>query len=286
VTRVAVVGPGAIGSTVAASAHGAGAELVLCGRTPLERLVVERGGETVVVPGPVRTDPEAVPWRADVVLLAVKAHQTAAAAPFLAALCGPGTTVVVLQNGVEQRALVSPFAGAAAVVPAIVWIATETLEPGHVRVVADARILLPDEPAARAVLPLLEGAEVTTDFVTEAWRKLTVNAIAGLMVLAGRRSAIFRRDDVAAVARALALETFAVARAAGADLPDAVADELPAWFAGLPPDAGTSILADREAGRPLEWDARNGVIARLGARHGVPTPVSDVIVPLLAAASG
>jgi len=25
---------------------------------------------------------------------------------------------------------------------------------------------------------------------------------------------------------------------------------------------------------------------RLGAHHGVPTPVSDVIVPLLAAASG
>jgi 2-dehydropantoate 2-reductase len=286
VTRVAVVGPGAIGSTVAAVVHRAGADLVLCGRTPLDRLVVERGGETVVVPGPVLTDPGDVPWPADVVLLAVKAHQTEAAAPFLAALCGPGTIVVVLQNGVEHRAVAGPFAGDATVVPAIVWIATETLEPGHVRVVDDARIVLPDEPAARAVLPLLDGAEVTGDFVTEAWRKLTVNAVAGLMVLTGRRSAIFRRDDVGVVARALALETLAVARAEGADLPDAVADELLDWFAGLPPDAGTSILADRLADRPLEWDARNGVIARLGAHHGVPTPVSDVIVPLLAAASG
>jgi 2-dehydropantoate 2-reductase len=286
VTRVAVVGPGAIGSTVAAAVHRAGVELVLCGRTPHDRLVVERGGESQVVPGPVLTDPGEVPWRADVVLLAVKVHQTEGAAPFLAALCGAGTVVVVLQNGVEHREVVGPFAGAATVVPAIVWIATETVEPGHVRVVDDARILLPDEPAAHAVLPLLEGAEVTADFVTEAWRKLTVNAIAGLMVLTGRRSAIFRRADVAAVARALALETLAVARAEGADLPDAVAGELLDWFAGLPPDAGTSILADREADRPLEWDARNGVVARLGARHGVPTPVSDVIVPLLAAASG
>jgi 2-dehydropantoate 2-reductase len=285
VTRVAVVGPGAIGSTVAAAVHRAGAELVLCGRTPHDRLLVERGEETQVVPGPVLTDPGEVPWRADVVLLAVKVHQTEGAAPFLAALCGAETVVVVLQNGVEHREVVGPFAGAATVVPAIVWIATETVEPGHVRVVDDARILLPDEPAAHAVLPLLEGAEVTADFVTEAWRKLTVNAIAGLMVLTGRRSAIFRRADVAAVARALALETLAVARAEGADLPDAVAGELLDWFAGLPPDAGTSILADREADRPLEWDARNGVVARLGARHGVPTPVSDVIVPLLAAAS-
>ncbi|MDN4646792.1 ketopantoate reductase C-terminal domain-containing protein [Curtobacterium sp. PsM8] len=48
---------------------------------------------------------------------------------------------------------------------------------------------------------------------------------------------------------------------------------------------GTPILADRTAGLPLEWDARNGVVQRLGRRHGVPTPLSDVVVPLLAAAS-
>jgi 2-dehydropantoate 2-reductase len=56
----------------------------------------------------------------------------------------------------------------------------------------------------------------------------------------------------AAVARALALECLAVARAEGAALPDSVADEPRDWYADLPPDAGSSILADREAGRPLE----------------------------------
>jgi 2-dehydropantoate 2-reductase len=44
------------------------------------------------------------------------------------------------------------------------------------------------------------------------------------------------------------------------------------------------MLTDREAGRPLEWDIRNGVIRRKGAAHGLPTPISDVVVPLLAAA--
>jgi 2-dehydropantoate 2-reductase len=46
----------------------------------------------------------------------------------------------------------------------------------------------------------------------------------------------------------------------------------------------TSMLTDREQGRPLEWDIRNGVIARKGAAHGLATPISDVLVPLLAAA--
>jgi 2-dehydropantoate 2-reductase len=48
---------------------------------------------------------------------------------------------------------------------------------------------------------------------------------------------------------------------------------------------GTSILADREANRPLEWDTRNGVVLRRGRDHGIPTPIRDLVVPLLAAAS-
>jgi 2-dehydropantoate 2-reductase len=220
-----------------------------------------------------------------VVLLAVKAHQTEGAAGFLGALCGPETVVGVLQNGVEQRALVAPHVGGATVVPAVVWLATEVIEPGRVRTHSEPRFVLPAEPAAEAIAALLDGSELVGDFTEQAWRKLAVNAVAGLMALTGRRAAMYRRPDIRPLARALALETLAVARAEGADLPDSVADELQAWMDGLPDDAGTSILADREAGRPLEWDARNGVVARLGAVHGVATPVSDVIVPLLSAAS-
>jgi 2-dehydropantoate 2-reductase len=287
VTLVAVVGPGAIGATVAAAVQRAGAELLLCGRTPHERIVVEReGGGSEIVPGPVLTDPADVPGPADLVLLAVKAHQTAAAAPFLRALCRNGTVVVVLQNGVEQRELVGPHAPGATVLPAVVWVPVEALAPAHVRVRGDLRLTLPDEPAARAIAELIDGVELAHDYATHAWRKLAINAVAGLMVLTGRRAAMFRRPDVRALARALAAETLAVARAEGADLPDAVADELVDEFAAMPEDLGSSILFDYEAGRQLEWDARNGVVARLGAKHGVPTPVSDVIVPLLAASSG
>ena len=281
-TRVAVVGPGAIGGAVAAMAQRAGAELVLCGRTPLERLVV---GEEVV-PGPVLTDPAAVPWRADVVLLAVKAHQTEAASGFLRALAGPETVVAVLQNGVEQRDLVAPFVAGAKVLPTVVWLATEVTAPGHVRVVTPPRFVVPREPGAEAVAALLEGVEIVDDFTTQAWRKLAVNAVAGLMALTGRPAVMFQSTEARQLGRALAAETLAVARAEGADVTDAVADELIEFITGLPEDAGSSILADRQAGRPLEWEARNGVVARRGRIHGVPTPISDVIVPLLAAASG
>jgi 2-dehydropantoate 2-reductase len=50
-------------------------------------------------------------------------------------------------------------------------------------------------------------------------------------------------------------------------------------------DSVNSILADRLAGRPMEIDARNGVVVRLGAKHGVPTPLNAFAAALLETAS-
>lgn len=105
------------------------------------------------------------------------------------------------------------------------------------------------------------------------------------MALSGRRSAMFRRDDVAALSRRYVAECLAVARAEGARLDDDVVDEVVRLVRSAPQDMGTSMLADRAAHRPLEWDLRNGVIVRKARAHGLATPISDVLVPLLAAAS-
>jgi 2-dehydropantoate 2-reductase len=104
-------------------------------------------------------------------------------------------------------------------------------------------------------------------------------------VLTGRRAGAFRRDDVATLGRRYLAECLAVARAEGANLGDEVIDEIIGMLAQAPPDITTSMLTDREAGRPLEWDIRNGVILRKAAAHGIAAPISEVLVPLLAAAS-
>jgi 2-dehydropantoate 2-reductase len=105
------------------------------------------------------------------------------------------------------------------------------------------------------------------------------------MVLSGRRSGMFRRDDVAALSRRYVAECLAVAQAEGARLSDDTVDELVNLFRRAPEDMGTSMLADRENHRRLEWDIRNGVIIRKAHAHDLATPISDVVVPLLAAAS-
>ena len=127
--------------------------------------------------------------------------------------------------------------------------------------------------------------ELAADFKSLAWRKLMQNAVAGLMALTHRRSGMFTRSDITVLTLAYLQECLAVARAEGAQLGDEVPHAILDKFQASPADMGTSILTDREAGRPLEWDIRNGVVSRRGRTHGLPTPIGDVLVPLLAAAS-
>lgn len=289
---IAVIGPGAIGSTIAALLHAAGRPVLLCGRTPRNGIEVRRNEhEPIRVPGPVHTDPATVGGPTDVVFLAVKDTQNAHAAAWLDRLCDENTVVCALQNGVEQVervSAVSRHTNEARVVPAAVWISAETQPDGWVRLRSEARLVLPHTPAAATVAAALHDTAITVerdpDFRSAAWRKLLVNAVVGLMVLTHRRAGMFRRDDVAALGRRYLTECLAVARADGARLGNDVVDEIVTMLASSPEDLTTSMLTDHQAGRPLEWDIRNGVIRRKAAAHGLATPISDVIVPLLAAA--
>jgi 2-dehydropantoate 2-reductase len=196
--------------------------------------------------------------------------------------------VAVLQNGIDHVERVGPLAGEADVLPVVNWCPVEPVAPGRVRQRDALRLAVPAGAAGEGLAALLGAhAEVTVGgaFELEAWRKLCANAVSGVMALAGRPAEIFALDDVREVARALAHECAAVARAEGVELTDRDADDVIAWLEALPKDAGSSILTDRAAGRALEWEARNGVIGRLGRRHGVPTPVSDTVSALLHAAS-
>lgn len=286
---VAVVGPGAIGTTVAALLHEAGRTPLLCGRTSRDTLTLHDGERLVTVPGPVLTAPEQVGHAVDIVFFAVKATQTEAAAGWLAALAGPKTVVCVLQNGIEQRETVSPHVPSGQIVPAVVWFPAQTQSDGSVRLRGDARLSFPDTPPSHRIAETLRDTrclvELAADFESLAWRKLLQNAAAGLMALTHRRSGMFARADISRLTLAYLQECLAVARAEGAELGDEVPQAILDRFLASPADMGTSILADREAGRPLEWDTRNGVISRCGRARGIGTPIGDVLLPLLAAAS-
>ncbi|PNM25670.1 2-dehydropantoate 2-reductase [Yersinia enterocolitica] len=286
---IALIGPGAIGTTIAAVLHEVGRTPVLCGRTAHSQLELRYDGGQIIVPGPVQIHPAAITRPVDLVFVAVKSTQVDAAAPWLATLCNENTVVCALQNGVEQMSQLAPYVCGATVLPSVVWFPAQREPDASVWLRAKPRLTLPDSPPANLVLTALSGTrclvELAADFTSIAWRKLLQNAVAGLMVLANRRAGMYTRPDITELALAYLRECLTIARAEGAKLSDDVPQEIVDGFHRAPADLGTSILADRQANRPLEWNIRNGVVQRCGRAHNIPTPFSDVIVPLLAAGS-
>jgi 2-dehydropantoate 2-reductase len=291
-STIAVVGLGSIGGVIAGSLRAADRhDVVVCVRTPLERLIVERPDDVVDVPVRALTDPaQAAP--VDWVLLATKVQQTASVAPWLAALCGPNTRVAVLQNGIDHAERLAAFVDGATVVPTIVYYNGERLSPDRVRFRhAGTRDLeARDDDDGRAFAELLAGTplriELSDDFATLAWRKLLINAVANpITALTLQRQAVFRREDVYALCLAVLEEAAAVGRADGARLePDEAARTMRTLLT-YPAEAGTSMYFDRLAGRPLEIDALTGAIVAAGERHGIPTPFNGTLLTLLRAVS-
>ena len=226
---VAVIGLGAIGGVaagclVATSRH----DVIACVRAPIERLTLDAPDGTVELPLKTLTDPaQAKP--ADWVLLCTKTHATASAAPWLKRLCTPATRVAVLQNGIDHVARVTPLAGGATVLPVIVYYNGERLAADRVRLRrgADQDFVVADNDAGRAFAQLFEGTPLRVhlgdDFVTLAWRKLLINAVASpVTALTLQRQAVLRRPDIQTLCLAVLEEAIAVGRAEGAQL---VADE-------------------------------------------------------------
>jgi 2-dehydropantoate 2-reductase len=213
--RIALIGPGAIGTTIAAVLHEVGRTPLVCGRRAHPQLSLRFDGE-IVVPGPVVTDPASAATPFDLVFVAVKATQIAAIAPWLNALCHEQTVVCVLQNGVEQTTRFAPYVAETTVLPSVVWFPAQREPEASVWLRAKPRLTLPDVQGADRVQHALRDTrcdvDISADFLSVAWRKLLQNAVAGLMVLAGRRAGMFAREDITALAFAYLQEGLTVAR--------------------------------------------------------------------------
>ncbi len=169
--------------------------------------------------------------------------------------------------------------------PVVVDIPAERSAPGRIQHRRDGAIVVPAGEAGETFASLFAesviAASTTDDFTTVAWTKLALNCAGAVNALTGLPGGVVREAGVADLIRAMVRECVLVGRAVGADLGDHIPDWVVERAETSPPDSVNSLLGDRLAGRPMEWDARNGVIARLGAAHGIPAPLNAMAATLL-----
>jgi 2-dehydropantoate 2-reductase len=286
--RVAVIGPGSVGSFFAA--HLPRHEVISCARRPFAEYVIESASAPMRAPATVLTDPADLHGPVDWVLVGVKAHQSVGASAWFDRACGPGTVVVALQNGIEAVERLTPLVRGAEVLPSVVYCGAELIAPGHVAHSSAGYLEVPDIAPAHSLAALYAGSaariNVLADYGTAQWRKLGLNVIAnGITAMTGATTDVMTIPEVGELARLMLREVWSVARADGADLTDAEADTVAARLATAPKGSGTSMLYDRRAGRVTEHDAIQGAVVRAGLRLGVPTPLTSALLALLIGAA-
>jgi 2-dehydropantoate 2-reductase len=286
-TTIAIIGPGAIGGVLAAwLGQDPDLAVTVCARTPFDRLEVETPTGEITSSPRVVTDPaDARP--ADWVLIATKAYDAAGAARWLPSVCREDTPVVVLQNGVEHVERFAPYVPVERLVPAVIDCPAERIGPGRMRQRGPSWIVVPDSAHGRAFVPLFRRTNFdasTGDFTTRAWAKLCINAPGAISAILMKPTGVIQVEPIPDLTRGIVRECIAVGRAEGAKLDDSILEAVVDGARNAPADSINSLLADRMAGRPMEIDARNGAVVRLGRRHGIPTPLNEMAVALLVAA--
>ncbi len=205
--RIAILGPGAIGGSIALHlAQDGSHEVVVLARSPFESLVVETpegalAGSVTVCIAPTALGARVFDW----VLVATKTYDVASAAPWFASLSGR-PRLAVLQNGVEHAARLAPWAPGDRILPVVVELSASRSEPGRIHQRGRARLTVAAGAAGRAFAELFSRTKieivVTSEFATAAWRKLCLNCAGAIPALLARPNAIVRNEGVAGIVRA------------------------------------------------------------------------------------
>jgi 2-dehydropantoate 2-reductase len=299
---VAVVGAGAVGGFFGAMLARAGHAVVFIGRLPHVQAIEQHGlrldmaGRVESIPAAASIDLSAVQG-ADLVLFSVKSTDTAQVAEAIAPHLKDDAIVLSLQNGVENAERIARHVRQT-VVPAVVYVATATPEPGLVKHHGRGDLVIGPLVAAAAqdagVAVSLDGIRqafaaagvpvtISANVVGELWSKLMVNcaynAISGLAQAPyGELAAM---PSIRDLQQAVVAEVCAVASAVGVDLPlresltgmERIADAMPAQL--------SSTAQDMVRRKPSEIDHLNGFVVRRGREVGVPTPANLALYALI-----
>ncbi|MCU0241362.1 MAG: ketopantoate reductase family protein [Vicinamibacteria bacterium] len=217
----------------------------------------------------------------DVALVLVKSFQTARVLPWLARILKADGLAVTLQNGADNREMLTRSLGEKRVAWGVIYGGATALAPGSVREVAAPRVTLASDFSPgrdlSGVKSVLDAAgcpcEITPDGARVFWHKLAVNcAINPLGWLHGRTNGELVRDPaIVKILRHAATEVGAVARAQGVELGPALADEV--CEVALRTAANRcSMLQDADRCAPTEIDSLCGWLLKQAERYNINTP--------------
>jgi len=306
--RWLIVGAGGIGATYGARLLSVGESVTFVARgahlEAMQTLGLDVSHATFRFQAPVDAVDEATLLRDrsaeqfDVIVLAFKTQETQAWLERFGDWLGQGSSLILsLQNGVDNEPWIADVVGTARTLGGLaVRIGAHIIEPGVIHVDGEARIVLGPWPngvkgevdpyRAQEIGDALERTGipvvVTQKIDVELWRKLMINvAVNPLSALTQLDTRTLSHDPpYAGAVRSMMEEVRAVGVADGVPLTDRDVEEMYELIRGFEA-IKTSMLVDREKGRPLELSGLSGAITRRAERYGIPVPVTALVDGLL-----
>jgi 2-dehydropantoate 2-reductase len=313
--KIAIFGAGAVGGYLAVKLHHAGADISVIARGP-HLSAIQENGLTLKSEGRITnarlhaTDKAEEVGPQDYVIITLKANALPAAAPEIAKLMGPQTTVVTSSNGIPYwyfYGLDGPWRDHVVdsvdpagrlwhllpprqVVGCIVFHATEVIAPGIVEHTYSNRFSLgePDggksarteilsQILSKAGLKAPVCANIRDELWLKLWGNLAFNPMSALTGLTVDR--LTSRPDLRATAQAMMAEAAMVAEALGTRFAMSIDERID--LTGGVGAHKTSMLQDLERGRPMEIDALLGAVVELGRLTAKPMPLCEAMLALL-----
>jgi 2-dehydropantoate 2-reductase len=292
--RIAMIGAGAMGSSVGARLAGAGAEVVLYDLDEAHVAAIVGAGLTVSGPGgdllvhlPATTSASDI-GAVDMAVVLVDSNATAAAAATLAEVLPEASFVLTLQNGIGNVEALTAALGRERVLGGSTYNSAARLAPGRVLHSnigkttigeldgrASQRSTAIAELFTRAGLP----TSVSDNVIGHIWMKFVLNvAINPVSAITGLRSGeIVRTEPARRLLERVLDEVLAVVAAKGITLPEPDPRKLVldhAWQRYNRP----SMLQHVEQGRRTEIDALNGALLGEARALGIACPINEAIV--------
>ncbi len=309
---ILIIGPGAVGTILAAHLRAAGQPVRLLVRErslsayqQASEMRIERVGRTPLVAPKPEIVTEANLAGVSLVLICVKFHDLDAALSLLPSPLPAGVTVVSTLNGIRALQRIRhlrPFERAMALT---IMFNGQWLGPLRARLTTQAQIVLGSRDAA--IAEQLRGSEMKlkcAEAESAVWGKLLINLANAICALTHSTfKDLLSNPDLRAVYVAVLDEAVKLIERAGIpyQLPMPMpypmyrrilrhGGPLPWWFAkirnGLQEGAFPSMVADIENARHTEVDQLNGEIVRLAEQLKAPAPVNAKIVSLVQAQEG